>query len=67
MEGVPSASDTEAGGCICKADSAASGAAAAGEQTELCSFSAPAERAGGGEWDRRRMSLGMEVAQKKLI
>lgn len=54
---------TEAGGCFCRADIAASAAAGTGEQPELCSFSAPAERAGGGEWDRRRMSLGMEVAQ----
>lgn len=63
MEGVPSARDTEAGGCFCRADVAASAAAAGGEQTELCSFCAPAERAGGGEWDRRRMSSRMEVAQ----
>lgn len=64
MQGVPSPRDTEAGDCFWGADIAASAAAAgAGEQTELCSFSAPAERAGGGEWDRRRMSSGMEVAQ----
>lgn len=49
------------GGYFCGADIAA--AAGAGEQTKLCSFSAPAERAGGGGRDRRRMSLGMEVAQ----
>lgn len=54
---------TEAGGCFCRPDIAASAAAvAAAEQTELCSFCAPAERAGGREWDRRRMSSGMEVA-----
>lgn len=47
------------GGCFCGADIAA----AAGEQTKLCSFSAPAEWAGGGGRDSRRMSLGMEVAQ----
>lgn len=66
MQGVPSPRDTEAGDCFWGADIAASAAAAAagaGEQTELCSFSAPAEGAGGGERDRRRMSSGMEVAQ----
>lgn len=68
MQGVPSPRDTEAGGCFWGADIAASAASAAaaagaGEQTELCSFSALAARAGGGEWDRRRMSSGMEIAQ----
>lgn len=51
------------GGYFCGADIAAAAAAGASEQTKLCSFSAPAERAGGGGRDRRRMSLGMEVAQ----
>lgn len=51
MEGVPSPRTTEAGGCFCGADIAAS-AAAAGKQMEFCSFSPPAQQAGGGEWDR---------------
>lgn len=50
MGSVPSARDTEAGGCFCRAAIAAS-AAGTGEQTELCSFSAPAEWAGGVEWE----------------
>lgn len=51
------------GACFCRADIAAAAAAGTGEQTKLCSFSAPAEWAGGGGRDRRRMSLGTEVAQ----
>lgn len=49
------------GGCFCGADIAAA-AADASRQMKLCSFSAPAEWVGGGGWDRRRMSLGTEIA-----